>query len=327
MALVDYQNKVIYWDEVNWQWLPYVRVNLQGKCYMVKDGTWNPINCQEDAIKVLKAFGFSMLPLQHLGIIEVSDGAFYYNRVLYQLNRAKSNILSLLSLITGKSKNWIANRLKGESILSKDILKQLVSEAKQQIEYRGKIYNNYHSLAKELGIPHSYIYNNLDKGMSIDEIVHNYSPKSVEIKDHLGNRFKSLKSMLDYYNITRNAYLRRVSNGWSLKEILTIPVKKRREVKEYVDFKGNVFTSLSGIAKEYGVSLPTITKLLEEGKTSEEVTYQLSQKYVKDHLGNRFSTTSEMTKHYGVHISTFLNRQHRGWSLEEALTGKREKNK
>lgn len=321
MALVDYQNKVIYWDEVNWQWLPYVRVNLQGKCYMVKDGTWNPINCQEDAIKVLKAFGFSMLPLQHLGITEVYEGKFLCNGVLYRLGKAKCSVLSLLSLITGKSKNWIASRLKGESILSKDILKQLVSEAKQQIEYRGKFYNNYHSLAKELGIPHSYIYNNLDKGMSIDDVVNNYSPKSVEIKDHLGNSFNSLKSMLDYYKISRNAYLSRVTRGWSLEEVLTIPVKKRREVKKYVDFKGNEFSSLSSMAKEYGISLPTIIKLLEEGKTSEEVTYQLSQKSIKDHLGNSFPTTTKMTEHYGVHISTFLNRQHRGWSLEEALTG------
>ena len=79
------------------------------------------------------------------------------------------------------------------------------------------------------------------------------------------------------------------------------------------------------MAKEYGISLPTIIKLLEEGKTSEEVTYQLSQKSIKDHLGNSFPTTTKMTEHYGVHISTFLNRQHRGWSLEEALTGNRKK--
>ena len=26
MALVDFQNKIIYWDEANWQWLPFVNL-------------------------------------------------------------------------------------------------------------------------------------------------------------------------------------------------------------------------------------------------------------------------------------------------------------
>lgn len=27
MALIDNQNKVVYWDEVNWQWLPFVKIS------------------------------------------------------------------------------------------------------------------------------------------------------------------------------------------------------------------------------------------------------------------------------------------------------------
>ena len=325
MALVDYQNKVIYWDEVNWQWLPYVRVNLQGRCHVVKDGTCISVNCQDNAVKSLKGLGFSMLPLKHLGIIEVSSGVFLYNGVLYQLNKAKSNILSLVSFITGKSKTWITKRLEGESILSKDIIRHLVSEAKQ-IEYQGKLYNSYHSLAKDLNISYTYIYKNLDKGMSIEDLVNNYSPKVTEVTDHLGNKFKSLKSMLSYYNITKSDYLKREIKGWSLKEILTTPIKKRENGKEFFDFKGKVFQSLTSMAREYGVSRPTLIKLLNEGKTPEEVTYKLSQKSVKDHLGNSYPTYTKMAKHYGVNVSTFFNRQYKGWSLEEALTGKRKKN-
>lgn len=325
MALVDYNNKVIYWDEVNWQWLPYVRVNLQGRCHVVKDGYCLFVNCQDNAVNALKGLGFSMLPLKHLGIIEIYNGAFLYNGVLYQLNRAKSNILSLVSLITGKSKNWITKRLEGEGVLSEDILRRLVSEA-EPIHYRGRLYNSYHSLAKALNISYTYLYNNLDKGKSIEDIVNNYSPKVTEVTDHLGNKFSSLKSMLSYYNITKSAYLRRELRVWSLKEILTTPVERRGDGKECYDFKGKVFTSLTSLAREYGVSRPTLLKLLGEGKTTEEVTYQLSQKSVKDHLGNSYPTYTKMAKHYGVNVSTFFNRKYKGWSLEEALTGKRKKN-
>ena len=66
------------------------------------------------------------------------------------------------------------------------------------------------------------------------------------------------------------------------------------------------------------------------GRTSEEITYILFQKSkkvssIKDHLGNEFTTQSEMVEYYGVKPSTFINRRLKGWSLEEALTGKRSK--
>lgn len=324
MALIDNQNKVIYWDEVNWQWLPYVIISTQGKCNLIEEGTRFPLNCQEDAVNALKSFGFSLLPLKHLGIIEVSPSLFMYNGVLYQLNKAKSNILSLVSLITGRSKNWVTKRLEGEGVLSEKSIKYLVSDAKtNQIEYQGKFYNSYRSLSDALGVPYTYIIKNMRTGKTIDDVLNDYSYKFIKVKDHLGNGFDSLNSMLRYYNMTRGCYLTRLVKGWSLEEILTTPVKRRGEVRDYVDFKGKVFSSLTRMAEEYGVSRVTMTKLLKEGKTSEEITRELYEKAIKDHLGNSYPTYTKMAEHYGITGRLYQSRRAKGWSLEEALTGKR----
>lgn len=44
-------------------------------------------------------------------------------------------------------------------------------------------------------------------------------------------------------------------------------------------------------------------------------------------VGSCFPTKSKMSAHWGISKSTFDGRLRRGWSLEEALTGKRKKDK
>ena len=46
-----------------------------------------------------------------------------------------------------------------------------------------------------------------------------------------------------------------------------------------------------------------------------------------DHLGNRFNTHSDMLRHYNISYDIFGDRIRRGWSLEEALTIPRYKNR
>ena len=79
------------------------------------------------------------------------------------------------------------------------------------------------------------------------------------------------------------------------------------------------------------MSSTTLLRMLDVGKSTEEVTHFLSQRVVQrlkgitclDHLGNSYPTKSEMLAYWGMSKSTFDGRLRRGWSLEEALTGKR----
>lgn len=81
MALIDYSNKVIYWDEVNWQWLPFVNVRESGNCSLVLRGVGSfPVECAEDATKILNGIGYCLSSLHDLGIFEVSKGSFYIKK-------------------------------------------------------------------------------------------------------------------------------------------------------------------------------------------------------------------------------------------------------
>lgn len=96
MALVDYINKVIYWDEVNWKWLPYLRIEKSGNSYLGKRGSRLLVQSKDDAIKALKSIDFRVSPLKELGLTEVSSGCFMYKGRLYQLDNKRPSIIILL---------------------------------------------------------------------------------------------------------------------------------------------------------------------------------------------------------------------------------------
>ena len=86
MALLDYGNKVIYWDEVNWQWLPYLRSrgSKDSKVfYLSYRGTKRRVHSSEDILRFLTNVGYSLQPLAKLGITELYLGCYLYNGKVY----------------------------------------------------------------------------------------------------------------------------------------------------------------------------------------------------------------------------------------------------
>lgn len=329
MPLTDVQNKVIYWDEVNWSWLPFIKTERSGNCYFVKDGVRTPVNSSEDILKLLKGLEFIVSPLQSLGFTEVSQGCFLYNNRLYQVNKQKSSILTLLATITGSSKTWVSKQISSKGVLSKKFVDDLVLK-RSKIPFRGKLYSSYNTLAKAVGLSSGYVYNCLSEGKTIEEIVDGH--ESSFVTDHKGSKFTSVVAMCKHWGISKDAYYRRLSRGWSLERTLSSSIKEVRKSTSYIDFKGNVFPSVSSLAKEYGVSISVIIRLINKGKTTEELTYFLSKRLegafmYEDHLGNKFPSYSKMAETYGINARLFATRRKRGWTIEEALTGKRKKNK
>lgn len=312
MALIDNQNKVIYWDEVNWQWLPFVSISV--------------VNSREGIIKFLFEEGYTLYSISNLGISEISLGCYLYNGKIYKKaeGRPLKNLTSLLCLISGKSSKTINKELKGMGLLSKENIDSLLSK-RDTIEFDGKVYKHLSDLARDYEINPSYLSNRLSKGLTLNNIIPAYSRK--RISDHLGNRYRILEDMLNYWGISFKAYKKRKERGWSLEKILTTPIKTTQTAHE-CDFDGKVFPSIILMAKEYGVSHTSILYHMKKGKTpAEALSYLLSNgrhaRIVKDHLGNSFSSKVKMSEHWGVNYDTFRDRIKRGWSLEESLTGKR----
>lgn len=329
MALLDNVNKVIYWDEVNWQWLPFIvfrgsKIRIQ---LPQQRNKYIDVNSKEDSLKFLEGEGYSFSSLNRLGIVEISKGYYLYNgRVYPKEGTPTRSLTNLLTLISEKSYNYIHTRLKGKGVISKSLVDELVSST--SIKFRGKVYKTYSDLAKDYGFSLSYLSSKLSKGISLEEAVNSYKGHEGFKVDHLGNKFRSVEEMTDYWGISLKAYNKRRDRGWSLEKILTTPVRENPEAKECVDFKGNVFPSMQSMAKEYGVSHASILYHTRKGKTPAEALKHLltegkAKRKVADHKGNSFSSNTEMAKYYNVNFDTFRDRIKRGWSLEEALTGKR----
>lgn len=262
----------------------------------------------------------------------MSLGCYLYKGKVYQRDGGHplKNFSTFLSMISGKSQTYIFNYLKGRGVLSNLQLEELFSTQKV-LEYKGKVYKSQLEFVKEYGFSRTYFVKCLDKGMSLDEIVSNYRNFKDGRVDHLGKEFKTEKEMAKHWGISLEVYKGRRRSGWSLEKSLTTPTRSVREPVKYRDFKGRVFSSAKSMAKEYKVSSTTLLRMLDGGKSTEEVTHFLSQRVAQtrrgvtcsDHLGNSFPTKSEMLAHWGISKSTFDGRLRRGWSLEEALTGKR----
>ena len=322
MSLLDSQNKIIYWDEVNWQWLPFMTGMVQGdnvQFFLQHNGSRTRIRNKKEVISILISKGYTFYPISSLGITEISLGCYLYNGKVYQKEggRHTRNLVTLLSLISGKSQQTILRNLKGRGVLSKEQIETLATKRKI-IEFSGKGYRSYSELAKEYGLSTNVLYRQLAKGFSLEDIVSHHARK--RFVDHLDNRYDKLEDMLSNWSIPLRAYKRRKEKGWSLEKILTTPIKR-----EYVDFNGKVFPSISQMAKEYGVYHASILYHMKKGKSpAEALKCLLDEKpKVKDHLGNTFSSNAKMAEHWKVNYNTFSLRIKRGWSLEEALTGKR----
>lgn len=337
MALLDTLNNIIYWDEVNWQWLPYVSTKVnRGELVtrLKRNDSYTSKISREVVIQFLEDKGYSFISLDSIGVAEVSLGCYLYKGKVYQRDSGHSlkNFSTFLSMISGKSQTYIFNYLKGRGVLSNLQLDELFS-TQNVLEYKGKVYKSQLEFVKEYGFSRTYFVKCLDKGMSLDEIVSNYKNFKDGRVDHLGKEFKTEKEMAKHWGVSLEVYKGRRRSGWSLEKSLTTPTRLVREPVEYRDFKGRVFSSAKSMAKEYKVSSTTLLRMLDGGRSAEEVTRFLSQRVVhrrrgvtcSDHLGNSFPTKSEMLAHWGISKSTFDGRLRRGWSLAEALTGNKKK--
>ena len=118
-----------------------------------------------------------------------------------------------------------------------------------------KTYNTLQELCKAYNINYSTVRSRLRYGLSLKEALtlktkaDSRQIKSsgnkrltadekiklrLQVVDHKGNRFNSLKEMLKHYKITEQAYRKRYKDDWTLEEILETPMHEERKI-EYSD--------------------------------------------------------------------------------------------
>lgn len=145
-----------------------------------------------------------------------------------------------------------------------------------------------------------------------------------ECEDHLGNKFKSIKDMCDYWHINRTTFFRRRNTpGWDLEKALTAPLQQARSyMRTVTDPDGEVHRNIDAMCAKYGISK---TQYLTNIRNNLPMAEALRARTVltrrcKDHLGNEFRSTNAMCAHYGINKTVLRSRLELGWTLEEILT-------
>lgn len=141
------------------------------------------------------------------------------------------------------------------------------------------------------------------------------------VTDFKGNKFKSIHSMCDYYNINYNTYLERIGRGWDMEKALTHNLISCR--KECVDHLGNTFESVSSMCKYYKIDTNLYRGRKRKGWTTEKaLTTPERFKYVKckDFNGVKYNSESEMCRTYDIPYKIYRYRISHNWNLKEALT-------
>ncbi|MCR5117119.1 MAG: hypothetical protein K6A97_06390 [Lachnospiraceae bacterium] len=207
-------------------------------------------------------------------------------------------------------------------------------------DHLGNQYDSLSQMAAAYSIPLPTLSTRIKKGWSIEDALtkpKGFNPSRAEeagCYDHLGNEYNTLSEMAKAYNILPSTLQRRLSKGVPLEDALKESDRtiSRNSVKiKICDHQGNEYNSLSEMAKAYNVPISTLQRRLGKGVPVEDAlkksnrtrsTNAIDMFYV-DHEGNRFSTKEEMCDYWGVSKKTFASRIKEGFSLEKALTYRR----
>lgn len=140
--------------------------------------------------------------------------------------------------------------------------------------------------------------------------------KRKRVTDHEGRRFRNKNDMCRHWNISPDIYSKRLREGLSKKDALTLPVNTETE-KSKVNSKGAWEYLIDKLDSDEKVPETPVVKTIpkKELKEGNKMNGQ-----VTDHEGNIFPNTSQMCKHWGIVQGTFDGRIKRGMSVKEALT-------
>ena len=156
-------------------------------------------------------------------------------------------------------------------------------------------------------------------------------------QDHLGNKFESIKAMVDFYGVPYITYhVRRTKLRWPLEECLTTPSRKNRyriKDRKYIPYRqgackdhlGNSYASIDDMAKYYGIPTKVLENRLSYGWSLEDSLTQPINKrkgrVFKDHVGNEYPSFKAMCDAYNISTTTVRDRLiRRHWAIGRALT-------
>ena len=145
--------------------------------------------------------------------------------------------------------------------------------AKKTEDHLGQEFRSVSSMCAAYGIGQVTFAKRIKRGMPLEEALTNPTMKkgrhTVPCKDHLGNEYPSKIVMCDVYGISLMTLFRRIREGHTLEDALTLPTYPYN-AKKTEDHLGQEFRSVSSMCAAYGIERSIFNNRLESGMSIEE---------------------------------------------------------
>lgn len=148
---------------------------------------------------------------------------------------------------TRRRLGWSLERSLTEEICAK-------RKAHKVRDHLGNIYQSESEMCRSWGIRYSTFMARKHSGWSVGDALTKpiLSSNRVQMTDHLGNTYNSIKAMCDYWGISYRVYSMRRYLGWDIEKALTEPVGHNVS-----DHLGNYFSSEMEMCKHWGIRYET----------------------------------------------------------------------
>ncbi len=200
-------------------------------------------------------------------------------------------------------------------------------------DHAGNSFPSLAAMCAHWGVGAGTFWSRRKAGWSLEECLvgRQCTNASQPCTDHEGRGFPSLKAMCRHWGVDFSTYMSRRKAGWTLGQALT-GSKPNGNRRACTDHTGRGFDSVGEMCAAWGTAQSVFSSRRSSGWTLAEALTGVRigtpgedwrSRPCTDHLGNRFPSVSAMCAHWGVGRSAFYNRLAAGWTLEEALAGKR----
>lgn len=156
----------------------------------------------------------------------------------------------------------------------------------------------------------------------------------MKCRDHLGNKFPSVRDMCIFYGIDPKSFRYRIKRGISLEKALTEHMQRGKRNKKLdiyrnkdgkiIDHIGNEFDTLKEMCQKYKINVATFMTRIKAGWNLDESLLTPTRKAC-DHLGNEYSSYKEMAIKYGLNYQMMLRHLKEGIPFSDILESKCQK--
>lgn len=193
------------------------------------------------------------------------------------------------------------------------------------MDHLGNKFDSKFHMARHYGQKYECLMNRLQKGMSLEEAL-TIKPKKgrwLNITDHKGNVFHSIRDLADYYGLSRTLVHSRYQQGLPIEKILHNGKLKTCQGNPVKDHHGNKFESFEAMARYYEIPPTTLKRYIQQKGSVAKALKALLPKYdhiATDHLGHTFASVEDMSKYYNLSYLYVYNELKHGNTFQDILT-------